>query len=213
MPTEVPEVNLYEKYCLPHCLNCLCGLAAITRQRQKIVPLATGRVLEVGIGAALNLPYYDADKVEFVWGLEPSAEMRKAARKNLRGAPIEVQWIAAPASAIPLDDGVVDTVLLTFTLCTIPDWLESLGEMRRVLKGDGQLIFCEHGEAPEESVRNWQTRITPLWKRVAGGCHLNRPIPRYLEQAGFQITALEAAYMDRVPRIAGFNYWGTARKA
>lgn len=206
-------MNVYEKYCLPHCINCLCGLEAITRQRQKVVPLATGRVLEVGIGAALNLPYYNSDQVEFVWGLEPSAEMRKTAQKNLRNVPIEVHWLSSSASEIPLDAGVVDTVLLTFTLCTLPDWQGALREMRRVLKADGQLIFCEHGAAPDESIRNWQTRITPFWKRVAGGCHLDRPIPGYLEQGGFQITTMESEYMTGVPRIAGFNYRGTARKA
>lgn len=205
-------MNVYEKYCLPHCINCLCGLQAITRQRQKVVPLATGRVLEIGIGAALNLPYYNSDQVEFIWGLEPSAEMRTAARKNLHAAAIEVQWLSSPASEVPLDDGVVDTVLLTFTLCTIPDWQGALREMRRVLKVDGRLIFCEHGAAPDASIRSWQARITPLWKRVAGGCHLNRPIPEYLEQGGFQITTMESGYMTGVPRIAGFNYWGVAHK-
>ncbi|MHB8712983.1 MAG: class I SAM-dependent methyltransferase [Trichloromonadaceae bacterium] len=205
-------MNLYEKYCLPHCINCLCGLGAITSQRQKVVPLATGRVLEIGMGAALNLPYYNSDQVEFIWGLEPSAEMRKAARKNLQAAAIQVQWLSSPAAEVPLEDGVADTVLLTFTLCTLPDWKGALGEMRRVLKPDGRLIFCEHGEAPDESIRNWQNRINPLWKRVSGGCHLNRPIPDYLEQGGFQITTMESGYMPGVPRIAGFNYWGVARK-
>lgn len=205
-------MNLYEKYCLPHCINCVCGLDVITSQRQKVVPLATGRVLEIGMGAALNLPYYNAAQVEFIWGLEPSAEMRKAARKNLQAATIEVQWLSSPAAEVPLEDGVADTVLLTFTLCTLPDWKGALGEMRRVLKPDGRLIFCEHGEAPDESIRSWQNRINPLWKRVSGGCHLNRPIPEYLEQGGFQITTMESGYMPGVPRIAGFNYWGVARK-
>jgi ubiquinone/menaquinone biosynthesis C-methylase UbiE len=205
-------MNLYEKYCLPHCINCVCGLDVITSQRQKVVPLATGRVLEIGMGAALNLPYYNAAQVEFIWGLEPSPEMRQAARKNLQAAAIEVQWLASPASEVPLEDGVADTVLLTFTLCTLPDWKAALGEMRRVLKADGRLIFCEHGEAPDESIRSWQTRINPLWKRVSGGCHLNRPIPEYLEQGGFQIATMASGYMPGVPRIAGFNYWGVARK-
>jgi ubiquinone/menaquinone biosynthesis C-methylase UbiE len=206
-------MNVYEKYCLPHFINCLCSLRAIARQRQKVVPLADGRVLEVGMGSALNLPYYDPEKVEFIWGLEPSEEMRKTACKNLRRTSIDVKWIASPASEIPLDNGVVDTVLLTFALCTIPDWRTALCEMHRVLKPDGKLIFCEHGAAPDVSIRKWQSRITPLWKSIAGGCHLDRPIPEYLEQAGFRVVTMESGYVRGVPRIAGFNYWGTARKA
>lgn len=206
-------MNLYETYCLPHLINRACSLKPITGLRQRIVPLAEGRVLEVGMGAALNLPYYDPDKVEFIWGLEPSEGMRKTARKNLQRASIEVRWLPVAASEIPLDDGVVDTVLLTFALCTIPDWRTALLEIRRVLKPEGRLIFCEHGAAPDGSIRKWQSRITPLWKRVAGGCHLDRPIPGYLEQTGFRVVTMESGYVRGVPRIAGFNYWGTARKA
>lgn len=205
-------MNVYEKYCLPHFINGLCSLGAIARQRQKIVPLAEGRVLEVGMGGALNLPYYDPQKVEFVWGLEPSETMGRIALKNLRGSPLQVKWLPAPASQIPLDDKTVDTVLLTFTLCTLADWQAALDEMRRVLKPVGKLIFCEHGLAPDASTRAWQSRLTPLWKKVAGGCHLDRPIPRYLENAGFRISGMDAEYILGVPRIAGFNYRGTAEK-
>lgn len=177
------------------------------------MPLAEGRVLEIGMGAALNLPYYDPDKVEFVWGLEPSEGMRRTAMKNLRRAPIDVKWIASPASEIPLDDGAADTILLTFTVCTIPDWRGALLEMRRVLKPEGRLIFCEHGAAPDEPIRKWQSRITPLWKNIAGGCHLDRPIPEFLENSGFRIVTMESEYVSGVPRIAGFHYRGEARKA
>lgn len=206
-------MNVYEKFCLPHLINCLCSLKPIISQRKRVVPLAEGRVLEVGIGSALNLPYCDPDKVEFIWGLEPSEGMRKAALKNVQCTSIKVKWIALPASQIPLEDNAVDTVLLTFTLCTIPDWQAALREMRRVLKPEGKPIFCEHGEAPDESIRKWQSRITPWWKSIAGGCHLGRPIPGYLERAGFRIMTMESEYVRGVPRIAGFNYRGTARKA
>lgn len=205
-------MNFYEKYCLPHVLNCACSLKPIVRLRQKVVPLAEGKVLEVGMGGALNLPFYDPEKVDLVWGLEPSEWMRRLARKNLQRTSIDVRWLALPAGEIPLEDESVDTVLLTFTLCTIPDWHAALQQMGRVLKPEGKLLFCEHGAAPDEKVRNWQARLTPCWKRIAGGCHLDRPIPEYIEEAGFTIARMETGYSPGVPKIAGFNYWGAADK-
>jgi SAM-dependent methyltransferase len=212
--TFPPKVRMtfYEKHCLPHLIHFACGLQPIARQRRKVVPLAAGRVLEVGMGGALNLPFFDPQKVELIWGLEPSEGMRRLARKNLRRSPIAVNWISLPAGEIPLEDECVDTVLLTFTLCTIPDWRAALRQMRRVLKPEGKLVFCEHGAAPDATVRKWQTRLTPGWKKIAGGCHLDRPIPEYIEAGGFRITEMEAAYLRGVPRIAGFNTWGTAHK-
>jgi ubiquinone/menaquinone biosynthesis C-methylase UbiE len=204
--------KIYEKYCLPHLTHYACSLRPISRQRQKVVPLASGRVLEVGMGGALNLPFYDSDKVDLVWGLEPSEGMRRLARKNLLRSPIEAQWIALPAGEIPLDDESVDTVLLTYTLCSIPDWQGALQQMRRVLKPEGKLIFCEHGAAPDATIRRWQARLNPCWKRLAGGCHLDRPIPEYIEEGGFRITDMEAAYLRGVPRIVGYNFWGSAHK-
>ena len=115
-----------------------------------------------------------------------------------------------PGEEVPLDDDSIDTVVLTYTLCTIPDFRTALAQMRRVLKPGGSLLFCEHGEAPDESVRRWQARINPFWKRIAGGCNLNRPIPTCLEDAGFSIAKLETMYLPATPKIAAFNYWGSA---
>jgi ubiquinone/menaquinone biosynthesis C-methylase UbiE len=204
-------MNIYDEYCLPHFIHCACGLKVIQSQREKVVPVAEGRVLEVGMGSALNIPFYDPDKVDFVWGLEPSRAMRKKARKNLGRAPFEVRLLDLPGEEIPLDDNSVDTVLLTYTLCTIPDWRNALQQMRRVLKPGGKLIFCEHGLAPDERVRKWQDRVNPLWKKVAGGCHLNRPIPDYIEEGGFTIQTLDTGYLPG-PKFAGFNYWGIAKQ-
>jgi SAM-dependent methyltransferase len=201
-------MNFYDKRLLPHFINFACGVKPIIRQREKVVPLAEGVVLEVGMGAALNPPFYDPGKVDFIWGLEPSEGMRKLARKNLKKTTIGVNWIASPAGEIPLADRSVDTVLLTFTLCTIPDCHAALLQMRRVLKPEGKLIFCEHGAAPDETTRRWQARLTPWWKRIAGGCRLDRPIPDYIEEAGFRITRMESEYLHGVPRLAGFVYWG-----
>jgi ubiquinone/menaquinone biosynthesis C-methylase UbiE len=136
--------------------------------------------------------------------------MRRLARERVAAAPFEVKLLDLPGEEIPLEDKSVDTILLTFTLCTIPDFQKALAQMRRVLKPGGQLIFCEHGEAPDESVRAWQNRINPIWKRIAGGCNINRPVPQYLQNAGFTLDKLESRYLPDTPRIAAFNYWGVA---
>ncbi|MCA9473118.1 MAG: class I SAM-dependent methyltransferase [Nitrospirales bacterium] len=195
---------------MPHLLHCACGLEVIQDQRKKVVPLAEGRVLEVGMGSGLNIPFYDREKVEIVWGLEPSAGMRKKAQPRLCTTPIDIRWLDLPGESIPLHNGSVDTVLLTYTLCTIPDWRTALQHMRRVLKPDGTLIFCEHGLSPDAGVRRWQKRLTPLWKKLAGGCHLDRPIPQYIEAGGFTIHTMNAEYIQG-PKFAAYQYWGTAK--
>ena len=138
--------------------------------------------------------------------------MRRRAQSKLDASPVEVKWLDLPGEEIPLDDASVDTVLLTFTLCTIPDAARALNQMRRVLKSDGQLLFCEHGAAPDAGVRKWQDRINPIWKRIAGGCNINREIPRLIEAAGFAIEKLESMYLPETPRIAAFNYLGMANR-
>lgn len=205
-------MSFYENYCLPHIINFCCGAEPVIEQRQKIVPLAEGRVLEVGMGSGLNLPFYNKDKVDFVWGLEPSEGMRRKAAKNLAQSDIKVEWLDLPGEEIPLDDNSADTILLTYTLCTISDWRTALQHMRRVLKPSGRLMFCEHGYAPDLSVQTWQDRINPYWKRLFGGCHINRPIPDYLEQAGFKITDIESDYLRKTPKIVAYNYRGIARQ-
>jgi ubiquinone/menaquinone biosynthesis C-methylase UbiE len=203
-------MGFYENRILPIMIDKACAGPPVLKQREKVVPAAEGRVLEVGMGSGINLPFYDPSRIEFVWGLEPSEGMRRRAQKRLEAAPFEVKLLDLPGEAIPLDDDSVDTVLLTYTLCTIADFRQALAQMRRVLKPGGKLLFCEHGEAPDESVQKWQRRINPLWKRIAGGCNLNRPIPRCLEEAGFKVENLETLYLPNTPRIAAFNYWGQA---
>lgn len=203
-------MGLYEKYLLPRLVHLTCGQNPSMRQRQKVVPLASGRVLEIGIGSGLNIPLYDAGKVEHLWGLDPSAEMWAIARKNARDHHIDAEFIQSGAESIPLGDNCVDCVLVTYTLCTIPDPLMALNEIKRVLKPSGQLVFCEHGKAPDISVERWQNRLNPVWKRLSGGCHLNRPIPRLLEQSGFKSPDMDTMYLPGW-KPASFNYWGTAR--
>ena len=205
-------MSVYERYILPTFINLACGTSVIMAVRQHVVPQARGRVLEVGMGSGLNLPLYDPAKVEFVWGLEPAEGMRKLAEKRVAAAPFEVKWLDLPGEAIPLEDASVDTVLLTFTLCTIPDWKKALQQMHRVLKPDGRLLFCEHGLSPDSSVQQWQHRINAVWKTCAGGCNLNRPIAECIREAGFIIDDLHSEYMPSTPRIAGYVSWGVARR-
>lgn len=205
-------MSFYENKILPHLLHLACGNQVVDRQRARVVPEAHGRVLEVGMGSGLNIPHYNPDKVELVWGLEPSEGMRRKAGKNVAAAPFQVQWLDLSAEEIPLENASADTVVLTYTLCTIPDWHAALQEMRRVLKPGGRLLFCEHGSAPDEVVRKWQDRINPVWRTVAGGCNVNRAIPRLITDAGFGIDRMESGYLPKTPKFAGFNYWGAASK-
>jgi len=202
-------VGLYAKYVIPRIVNFTCRAKPITRQRAKVVPLANGRVLELGIGSGLNLPFYDRAKVSHVWGLDPSAETWRIGQRQRSTLGFDVEFIEGSAEKIPLDSGSADTVVVTYTLCTIPDVARCLADIRRVLRPEGELIFCEHGAAPDESVRRWQNRLNPLWRRIGGGCNLNREIPLLLEQAGFTIRTLETMYIPGW-RPACFNYWGTA---
>ena len=176
----------YDNHILPHIVNAACSNKPVRKQREKIVPHAEGDVLEIGSGSGLNFAYYDTHKVRKVWALEPSEGMRELARKNLHGSKLQVEFIDLPGEEIPLDAAQVDTVLVTYTLCTIPDTEKALAGMRRVLKPGGRLLYCEHGMAPDEHIRKWQNRVNPVWSRVAGGCNLNRDIPALLRAGGFK---------------------------
>ena len=202
-------MGLYSKYILPKVIHITCGLKPNMRQREKVVPHARGRVLEVGIGSGLNLPYYDAAKVTKIWGLDPAPEMTRMARQVAASLPLEVEFIGLPGDEIPLESNSVDTVVVTYTLCTIADTAAALRQMGRVLRPGGELIFCEHGAAPDASVRRWQDRLNPVWKRLGGGCNLNRPIPALIEAGGFRISSLDTMYIPGW-RPASFNYWGKA---
>ena len=202
-------MGFYERSILPKLIHLACGAKPFRYQRRKVVPLAKGRVLEIGIGSGLNLPYYDPSRVELIWGLEPSPQMRAMAQERLHDTPIKVEFIELDDDDIPLASGSVDTVLVTYTLCTIPDAVRALSGMRRVLKPGGRLIFSEHGLAPDENVRRWQDRVNPIWGRLGGGCNLNRPIPSLIEQGGFKITNIDTMYIPGW-KPASFNYWGTA---
>jgi ubiquinone/menaquinone biosynthesis C-methylase UbiE len=202
-------MGFYSKYILPRAIDLACGSKPNMRQREKVVPLANGEVLEIGVGSGLNFSYYEPGRVTKLWGLEPSAEMRQRAAGAVRALPFKFEFIDRPGEEIPLDANSVDTVLITYTLCTIPETQPALRGMARVLRPGGKLIFCEHGAAPDAGVRAWQDRLDPFWQRIGGGCHLNRAIPELIRAGGFEIDALETMYLPGW-RPASFNYWGTA---
>jgi ubiquinone/menaquinone biosynthesis C-methylase UbiE len=205
-------MGFYDKYLLPKLVHFACGQKPTMKQREKVIPLAEGLVLEIGIGSGLNIPFYDPEKVDHLWGIDPSREMWAIAKKNAKEHHLDAEFMESVAESIPLDDNAADTVVMTYTLCTIPDAYAALNDIRRVLKPGGRLIFCEHGEAPDEDVRRWQHRINPVWSKLAGGCNLNRPIPAYLEESGFNSNDMQTMYVPGW-KPACFNYWGTASYA
>jgi len=205
-------MGLYNRYVLPRMVHLACSGRSNMRQRAKVIPRARGRVLEIGIGSGLNLPFYDAARVTKVWGLDPSPEMQAMAAKAARGVPLDVELVGLAGDQVPLDAASVDTVVITYTLCSIPEPGPALREAARVLRPGGELLFCEHGEAPDESVRRWQRRLTPIWSRLGGGCQLGRPIPALIEGGGFRLTSLDTMYIPGW-RPASFNYWGAATPA
>ncbi len=206
-------MGFYDDRILPHIVDRACSLGQVMKLRSQLVPRAKGTVLEVGMGSGINLEFYNPDQVDLVYGLEPSEGMRRKAQVNLARSPIKVEWLGLPGEKVPLADESVDTVLLTFTLCTIPDWHSALLQMKRVLKPGGELLFVEHGRSPDASTQKWQNRITPGWKLLAGGCHLNRNIASMIRETGFKITELENLYIPKAPKIAGYIYKGRAIKA
>ena len=203
-------MSFYEDRVLPRLTNLACSSKPARKQREKIVPRAYGDVLEVGFGSGLNLPHYDQARVRRVFGLEPSAGMRRLAARRIEQSGIDVELIDLPGEEIPLDDNSVDSVLVTYTLCTIEDAVAALQGMRRVLKPGGHLFFCEHGKAPDRSVHRWQRRFNPAWRRVSGGCNMDRDIPGLLATAGFNIEDDNRMYIPGI-RALSYNFWGAAR--
>jgi ubiquinone/menaquinone biosynthesis C-methylase UbiE len=202
-------MGIYQKHVLPKVVHYVCGQKPAMKQRQKIIPLAEGRVLEIGIGSGLNIPFYQTLKIDHLWGLDPSAEMWSIAQKNALAHHIDAEFIQSDAESIPLDNNSADSVVMTYTMCTIGVVSSALDEIRRVLKPGGKLIYCEHGKAPDKNVERWQNRLNSTWNILGGGCNLNRPIPQLLEQSGFKSPDMKTMYLPGW-KPASFNYWGTA---
>lgn len=208
-------MGLWERYVVPPLVSCACSAKPIMKQRAKVVPQAKGKILEVGCGSGTNFDYYLPEQVERLYALDPSPGMIKRAKKKAAelGWGNRIEFIEAGAEAVPLEDESVDTVVFTFVLCTIPDWHGALAEARRVLKSGGQLLFSEHGLSPDDGIAKWQRRIEPVWKPIAGGCHLTRDTGRMLTDTGFALEGMETMYLPNTPKIAGFVSWGSARAA
>jgi ubiquinone/menaquinone biosynthesis C-methylase UbiE len=202
-------VGFYSDHVLPHVIDLSMRNRALWPYRQRVLAQAEGRVLEVGVGSGLNLPFYAASNAREIVGLEPSDRLRAIATRAAEHSKRPVTFIKSFAECMPLESQSVDTVVLTWTLCSIADASRALAEMRRVLKPSGQVLFVEHGLAPEESVRKWQNRLTPMWKRIGGGCHLNRPIQPLIQNAGFAIAQMQTGYMNG-PKPMTFMYEGRA---
>lgn len=205
-------MGFYSRYILPPLIQCACSSRPIMKQREKIVPLAEGRVLEVGCGAGANFRLYDTSRVSQVFALEPDGAMLSRARKSSDATDgLNVEFLEAGGEAVPLEDHSVDTVVFTFTLCTIPPWEAALSEARRVLKPGGRLLYSEHGGSPDLNVAKWQRRLEPVQKTLGGGCHLTRIPTQMLAETGFSVTNGQTMYLPKTPKILGYAYWGQAQ--
>ena len=200
-------MGFYDKYILPCCLDRACAIAPVSKQREKVVPFASGVVLEIGIRSGLNIPFYNPDKVSKLIGVDPDEYIWKRSAKRRAASPLEIERIGLSGEDIPLQDNMADSVVVTYSLCTIPDPIKALGEMKRILKPGGKILFTEHGKAPDAKVHRWQNRIDPIWGKLAGGCHTGRDIPTLFRQAGLEFESLEQGYIPG-PKVLSYNYWG-----
>ena len=205
-------MGFYAKHVLPRLIDLAMRNKDTTRLRAECVPEARGDVLEIGIGSGLNLPFYSS-AVQRVYGVDPSLELQRMANKRVSAAPFEVEFFRQSAEdPLPLGDASIDTVVMTWTLCSIPNPALALPQIKRVLKANGRLIFVEHGRAADPGVVVWQDRITPVWKQIGGGCHLNRKIDELIRAGGFQISELKTFYLTG-PRAMTYTYQGLAQVA
>ncbi|MDP2069056.1 MAG: class I SAM-dependent methyltransferase [Lutibacter sp.] len=202
-------MGLYDKYVLPNAIDWACKQKSSMKQREKIIPLASGNVLEIGIGSGLNLPFYDKRKVNHLTAIDPSSYIWKKNSLDTNTLGFEFDFMEAFSENIPADNNSFDTVVITYALCTIQDTDKAFDEIKRVLKREGKLLFCEHGKAPDKKIVRWQNILNPVWKKFSGGCNLNRDIKFMIERNGFKILKLEKMYIPGW-KPASFNYWGIA---
>ena len=203
-------MGFYERFILPTVIELAMRRKDFAPFRERAAGAARGRVLEIGVGSGLNFPSYKSS-VESLDGIDPSPGLLAKATERANAVPFPVQLLEAGSENLPFEDRSFDSIVMTFTLCSIPDTPAALAEMRRVLKPEGQLHFAEHGRAPDPAVSRWQDRLTPVWKRIGGGCHLNRKMDALIESAGFHIEGLRTGYEDLGPRPFAFIYEGSAR--
>ena len=207
-----PMASFYDRHILPHVIGCACGAGPIRHQRAKVVPHARGRVLELGIGGGLNLAFYDPSRVDSVTGVDPSEGLRRKALNAPRPDGLRVEVLGGEAEALPFENSDFDTVVCTFTLCSVRSTEATLAEARRVLRPEGRLLYAEHGLSPDPQVARWQRRIEPVWKPLAGGCHLTRPVSATIAASGFELIDPACMYLPNTPRVLGWSEWGEARR-
>ena len=200
-------MGIYARWVLPWLIDRAMQCPEATRYREALIPQARGCVLEIGIGSGLNFPFY-SPAVERIVGLDPSRELLRRAAARSSGGSLPIHLVQGSAEAIPLRSATMDTVVVTWGLCSIPDVRRALSEMRRVLRPEGQLLFVEHGLAPDPPVARWQHRLDPLWTKVS--CHLDRPMDTLIAEAGFAICDLQTGYLGQGPKLATFMYMGRA---
>ena len=206
-------VKWYDEHVVPRFIQCACSSPAIMKMREKVVPLASGKVFEIGCGGGINQPLYDHAKVTSFAGVDPSAKGLDYTREAVANSGWQADIRQGFGEAIPFEDESFDTVVCTFTLCSVCDQMQTVRELRRILKPGGRLLYAEHGRAPDAGVQKWQNRIEPLWKKLAGGCHLTRPVSSAIAQQGFAMNVLGQRYAPKMPRFAGWMEWGEAVKA
>ena len=205
-------MSLYENYFLPRLLDFCCGMEGFQNKRSQIVPMAHGRVLEIGIGSGLNFEHYNFNKIDEIVGVDPAVSSIAIARSRSSQYNSKISFIESSAESIALESGSFDCVVVGYSLCTIPEPLKALAEARRLMKPTGSLLFMEHGLAPEQNIQKWQHRLTPGWKKIAGGCNLNRDIADLISAGGFQFKSLKKKYI-KGPKILSFQYYGEAIKS
>lgn len=203
----------YDRHVMPRLITFACGQKAIEDRRREVIPLAEGRVFELGCGGGLNQMLYDADKISSFAGIDPHGGLLENARSRARERGWDADIREGEGEDIPFSDGSFDTVVCTYTLCSVRDPAQVLSEMRRILRPRGLLLFLEHGRAPHAGVAKWQERIEPLWRPLAGGCHLTRPVGASLRGAGFEVEPFGQAYLPGAPWPMGWMEWGVARRA
>lgn len=202
----------YDAHVVPRIIRCACGAPAIEALRGEVVPKATGRVFEIGCGGGLNQPFYDAGRITAFSGIDPSTKGLEYARGEAATKGWKADIRKGVGEAIPFDSETFDTAVCTYTLCSVADAAKTLSELKRILKPGGKLLFLEHGAAPDPGVAKWQRRIEPVWKRIAGGCHLTRPVTDSVREYGFAVEALGAEFLPKMPRWASWMEWGVATK-
>jgi ubiquinone/menaquinone biosynthesis C-methylase UbiE len=208
---EPRPASWWDRTVVPKLIGCCCAQPQIMKARSRIVPQADGDVLELGCGGGINMEFYDSARINSFTGLDPSPALLDASRAAAQAKGMTANIRGGVGEAMPFEDASFDTILVTFTLCSVNDQRQVLSEMRRVLRPSGKALFLEHGRAPDSGVQKWQRRIEPIWKRIGGNCHLTRAITGAYEAAGFRIAESDKTYMPKTPRPFGWIEWGVAR--